>query len=248
MEEMVSDDDQFVTIDLDDEFEECDICHQATVEAIVHVVLDDLFTIYDGSYEKRSGRPTKAHQVCLDRWSDIIRRNLKSSKNQTLVKNYINGTSTTTNQKNYRIDRSPHRTTNYTNDYMNIIPMRICKEYNTLPNRTHNGEYRTQTGEFKRQTGECKIQTGIDIRDNTTKHLDVTSCREETRNINTTGRGCNDIESEGKCLYDERCLIVSGRCSCSKEVGRKTLEECKSIITDLLYWQCQHAYSILSIF
>ena len=101
-------DDGFVTVNLDDEYEECDICHQTTNEAIIHVTLDDLFTIYEGSYDKHYGRVTKTHQVCLDRWSDIIRRNLKwngggriqpyrdedgdvrTTNSNTIIKNFMN--------------------------------------------------------------------------------------------------------------------------------------------------------------
>ena len=105
-------DDGFVTIDLGDDLEECDICHQATEEAIVYVRLDKLFTIFEGSYEKHSERLTKTHQICLDRWSDIIKRNLmltNSNKNQTSsVDTYknIKPSDTTCDQENLYIEGS----------------------------------------------------------------------------------------------------------------------------------------------
>lgn len=76
----IDDEEGFVSIDLEDEFEECDICHQATDEKIVNVILSDEFTQFEGSHEKHCGTLTKAHQICLNKWSDIIQRNLDYSK------------------------------------------------------------------------------------------------------------------------------------------------------------------------
>lgn len=72
-------DESFVSIDLNDDNEECDICHQSTDEPIVHVVLSDKYLRFEGSCE-RYGTVTRAHQICLDKWSEIIERNLKSTK------------------------------------------------------------------------------------------------------------------------------------------------------------------------
>jgi len=75
--------DEFVSIDLNDDHEECDICHQITDEKIVKVILSDEFTLFEGSYDKHCGGLTKAHQLCLKRWADIIARNIQFSTNRT---------------------------------------------------------------------------------------------------------------------------------------------------------------------
>ena len=70
-------DSSFVSIDLNDDKNECEICHQTTEEPIVNVVLSDEFLKYEKSIERCGGTLTKAHQICLDRWSEVIERNLR---------------------------------------------------------------------------------------------------------------------------------------------------------------------------
>lgn len=72
-------DESFVSIDLNEDKEECDICHQCTDEPIVQVVLSDEFLRFEGSCN-RYGPVTRSHQICLDKWSEIIERNLKFAK------------------------------------------------------------------------------------------------------------------------------------------------------------------------
>lgn len=73
-------DESFVSIDLNDDKNECDICHQETQEPIVTVMLRDEFLKFERSFERTGDSLTKAHQICLDRWSSIIERNLQYNK------------------------------------------------------------------------------------------------------------------------------------------------------------------------
>jgi len=73
-------DESFVSIDLNDDNNVCDICHQDTVEPIVTVMLRDEFLKFERSFERTGDSLTKAHQICIDRWSDIIERNLQFNK------------------------------------------------------------------------------------------------------------------------------------------------------------------------
>ena len=76
-------DSEFVSVDLNDDHVECDICHQATDERVVEVILSDTFTLFEGSYDKYSSGVTKVHKQCLKRWSDIIERNIVYSSNRS---------------------------------------------------------------------------------------------------------------------------------------------------------------------
>ena len=76
-------DSEFVSVDLNDDRIECDICHQATDEKVVEVILSDTFTLFEGSYDKYSSGVTKVHKQCLERWSDIIERNIAYSSNRS---------------------------------------------------------------------------------------------------------------------------------------------------------------------
>ena len=76
-------DSEFVSVDLNDDRVECDICHQATDEKVVEVILSDTFTLFEGSYDKYSSGVTKVHKQCLKRWSDIIERNILYSSNRS---------------------------------------------------------------------------------------------------------------------------------------------------------------------
>ena len=73
------DDNTFVSIDLSDE-NKCEICNQMTNEQIFPVVLNDEFTLFEGSRSKHFGHVTMAHQFCLKKWAEIIERNLKTAK------------------------------------------------------------------------------------------------------------------------------------------------------------------------
>ena len=69
----------FVSIDLNDDKNECDICHQATEERTVNVMLSDEYLKFEGSLNRKCGSLTKAHEICLERWSEVIERNLENS-------------------------------------------------------------------------------------------------------------------------------------------------------------------------
>lgn len=69
----------FVSIDLNDDKNECDICHQVTEEPTVSVMLSDEYLKFEGSLKRTGDSLTKAHEICLERWSEVIERNLDNS-------------------------------------------------------------------------------------------------------------------------------------------------------------------------
>ena len=85
-------DESFVSIDLNENEDECEICHQRTEEHILCVLLSDEFVKFEGSFERTGEKLTRAHQVCLDRWSEIIERDLKynNTKSKQLTTNNEN--------------------------------------------------------------------------------------------------------------------------------------------------------------
>ena len=80
----------FVSIDLNEDKNECDICHQITEEPIVNVMLSDRYLKFEGSLKRIGDSLTKAHEICLGRWSDVIERNLSNNSNSA---NMYNGKS-----------------------------------------------------------------------------------------------------------------------------------------------------------
>ena len=69
----------FVSIDLNDDKNECDICHQVTKEPTLSVMLSDEYLKFEGSLKRTGDSLTKAHEICLERWCEIIERNLDSN-------------------------------------------------------------------------------------------------------------------------------------------------------------------------
>ena len=87
----------FVSIDLNEDKNECDICHQTTEESIANVMLSDKYLKFEGSLIRNGARLTKAHHICLERWSEVIERNITSLENMNIDES---ATKTTTSNKN----------------------------------------------------------------------------------------------------------------------------------------------------
>ncbi|XP_066936100.1 uncharacterized protein [Clytia hemisphaerica] len=138
-------DSSFVSIDLNDDKNECEICHQTTEEPIVNVVLSDEFLKYEKSIERcgSGGAFTKAHQICLDRWSEVIERNLKIEDSKSSPpkddSSFVQRIKTTTNRQNMSHDIiATHNTTNKT---LTEIPAEINQSCSCPSFESRNNDY-----------------------------------------------------------------------------------------------------------